>query len=305
MTKRRRIDHTPPETLKFTAQEVADFQAGIRRFASLLVVAGSEADLGMHVLLDRPVHIGRDPGIEMRLEDVGISRRHARIFRDEKRARYLVEDLGSTNGTRLNGVRLSRPHPLAEGDKISVGSTVIRFAYTDEVDVGFHEKLQRIVGLDDLTGLEAKRSFDAAYRIAVRSAVDTGRPLAVLMMDMDGLKPINDTYGHHMGAYAIREVGRLIAQAMGDIGRSCRFGGDEFMAYLPTTGREVACEIAEAIRLRVAEHRFEHEGIVVSPTLSIGVAVLPQDATAADDLTRRADEALYRAKAQGKNRVSV
>src|SRR5262249_58997603 len=99
MTKRRRLENTPPETIKFTAQEVADFQAGVKRFASLVVVAGSEADLGHHVLLDRAVVIGRDPAIETPLADVGISRKHARIFRDDKRARYVLDALGSTNRT--------------------------------------------------------------------------------------------------------------------------------------------------------------------------------------------------------------
>jgi diguanylate cyclase (GGDEF)-like protein len=305
MTKRRRLEHTPPETIKFTAQEVADFQAGVKRFASLVVVAGSEADLGHHVLLDREVVVGRDPAIEMPLADVGISRKHARIKRDEKRARYVVEDLGSTNGTRLNGVRLSKPHALTEGDKITLGATTLRFSYTDEVDVDFHQKLHQMVSTDDLTGLEAKRRFDASYQLAARSATEMKRPLAVLMMDMDGVKPINDTYGHHMGAYAIGEVGRLIDQEVSQAGRSCRFGGDEFMAFLPGSTRQAACALAERIRKRVEEHKFERDGIVVKPTISIGVAVLPDDAQSCEDLQRRADEALYRAKAQGKNRVSV
>src|SRR5262249_50697946 len=204
----------------------------IKRYASLIVVAGSEADLGHHVLLDSSATIGRDPQIEMPLQDVGISRKHARIFRDDRLQRYLVEDLGSTNGTRVGGARVTQPTPLGEGDKIVIGSTVLKFAYTDEVELDFHQKLQRLVSTDDLTGLEAKRRFDAAFKAAVRGAGYSGRPVAALMMDMDGLKPINDTYGHHMGAYAIAEVGRLIDQVVGAHGRSCRFGGDEFMAYL-------------------------------------------------------------------------
>ena len=305
MTKRRRLEHTPPETIKFTAQEVADFQAGVKRFASLVVVAGSEADLGHHVLLDHAVIVGRDPVIEMPLADVGISRKHARIFRDDKRARYVVEDLGSTNGTRLNGVRLSKPHPLTEGDKITLGATTLKFSYTDEVDVDFHKKLHHMVSTDDLTGLEAKRQFDSAYRQAVRSGLEAKRPLAVLMMDMDGVKPINDTYGHHMGAFAIGEVGRIIDQEVSQKGRSCRFGGDEFMAYLPGSTRHAGMTLAERIRKKVEQHKFEHDGIVVKPTISIGVAALPDDAQTAEDLQKRADEALYRAKAQGKNRVST
>src|SRR5262245_25374664 len=248
MTKRRRLENTPPETIKFSAKEVADFQAGIKRFASLVVVAGSEADLGHHVLLDQIVVIGRDPDIEMPLADVGISRKHARVYRDEKRARYVVEDLGSTNGTRLNGVRLSKPHVITEGDKITLGTTTLKFSFTDDVDVDFHQKLHKMVSTDDLTGLEAKRRFDASYRLAARAASETRRPLAVLMMDMDGVKPINDTYGHHMGAFAIAEVGRLIDEELRSLGRSCRFGGDEFMAYLPGSTRQAACAVAERIR---------------------------------------------------------
>jgi two-component system cell cycle response regulator len=77
------------------------------------------------------------------------------------------------------------------------------------------------------------------------------------------------------------------------------------MAYLPATSRDAACQLAERIRERIEAHPFQNEGIVLAPTLSIGVAVLPDDAGTAEDLERRADEALYRAKAQGKNRVSV
>jgi two-component system, cell cycle response regulator len=142
-------------------------------------------------------------------------------------------------------------------------------------------------------------------RLATQAATETRRPLALLMMDMDGVKAINDTHGHHMGAFAIAEVGRLIDQELSRIGRSCRFGGDEFMAFLPGASRKDGCAIAERIRKRVEEHHFEHDGIVVRPTISIGVAVLPDDAQTGEELAKRADEALYRAKAQGKNRVSV
>jgi diguanylate cyclase (GGDEF)-like protein len=304
MTRRRRAPHRPAETIKFNSQEVSDYAAGVRRFASLVVVGGSEADLGLHVLLDRPVVIGRDPTIELPLQDSGISRRHARVFRDEKLGRYLVEDLGSTNGTRLGGARVARPTPLDEGDKILIGSTVLKFALSDQVEVDFHETLQRMVATDELTGLEAKRRFDASLKIALDGATDSKRQLAVLMMDMDGVKPINDTYGHHMGAYAIGEVGRIIVEVLGDRGRSCRYGGDEFMAFLPGAGRKEARALAEQIRDRVAKHRFECEGIVVAPTLSIGIAVYPEDGREREELARRADQALYRAKAQGKNRVS-
>jgi diguanylate cyclase (GGDEF)-like protein len=256
-------------------------------------------------LLDRTVVVGRDPDIELPLADGGISRRHARIFRDEARGCYMVEDLGSTNGTRLNGGRLGKPHSLAEGDKVILGSTVLKFGYTDEVDADFHQKVLHMMGTDDLTGLEGKRRFAAAFQIAFRAARTARRPLAVLMMDMDGVKPINDTYGHQMGAFAIAEVGRLIDEVLGDHGRSCRYGGDEFMAFLPGAASEEACAHAERIRKRVEKHRFEREGVVLRPTLSLGVAEISDETTTPEELERQADQALYRAKAQGKNRVSL
>ncbi len=305
MTKRRKVHHTPANTIKFTAQEVADYQAGVRRFASLVVVGGSDADIGHHVLLTRPVSIGRDPEIEMPLQDAGISRKHARVYRDERLGRYMVEDLGSTNGTRLEGIKLTKPAPLGEGDKIFLGGTVLKFAYTDELEIDFHQKVEQIVGTDHLTGLEARHRFDASYGMAFRAALDSGRPLAVLMMDMDGVKPINDTYGHHVGAYAIAEVGKIIADVLQPHGRSCRYGGDEFMAYLPGVDKTAAHALGEQVRARVDKHPFVYEGTTLKPTLSVGVAALPEDVKTPEDLTRRADEALYRAKAKGKNRVSV
>jgi diguanylate cyclase (GGDEF)-like protein len=305
MTKRRHVERAPAATIKFSSQTVADYQAGIKRYASVLVVGGSEADLGQHVVLDREVLVGRAPESELPLHDTGISRRHARIFHEEEHGRYVIEDLGSTNGTRLCGVPLTTPTPLVEGDKIVLGSTVLKFSYSDEVEVGFHQTVQRLVATDSLTGLEVKRRFDALLGMALQAAEAGEQPLAVLMMDMDGLKPINDTHGHHMGGYAIAQVAKLIEEELGEEGRSCRYGGDEFMAFLPATDRSAAQRVAERIRQRVEKHHFEQDGIVVSPTLSIGVAAFPDDGVGADELGRRADEALYRAKGQGKNRVSV
>lgn len=289
--------------MKFSAQELAAWRPG-RRDASLIVIQGNEADLGMHCMLDCPVTLGRDLDVELPLRDIGISRRHAMVERDVV-GRYVVSDLGSTNGTRLNGQPLAAPTPLSEGDKVIVGTTVLRFTFGDEADAHFHDQLARVISTDHLTGLIAKRRYDAEYHLAVASARQTGRPIAVLMMDMDGVKAINDAHGHHMGSFSIAETGHLIGETIGAEGCSSRYGGDEFAACLPGYSRTAGIETADRVRLAVMNHRFEKDGVVIRPTISIGVSAFPDDGDDPELLQRRADEALYRAKAAGRNRVAT
>src|SRR5262249_29026756 len=161
------------------------------RFAMLLVVQGAEVDLGTQVPCDEPVTIGRDADIELPLRDGSISRRHCRVERGADGS-YVLADLGSTNGTRLNGSRVQAPTPLSDGDKIYLGATIVKFGYADELDAQYHARLETMAATDALTGLLSSRKFDAAFAHAVADARETGAPLAVLVMDMDGLKQIND-----------------------------------------------------------------------------------------------------------------
>jgi diguanylate cyclase (GGDEF)-like protein len=274
------------------------------RFAMLLVVQGAEVDLGTQVLCDRPVHLGRDADVELPLRDGSISRRHCMVEQDGAGG-YRLADLGSTNGTRLNGVRIREPTVLAEGDKIFLGATVVKFGYADELDARFHARLETLAATDALTGLLSNRKFDSAFAHAVADAVAAGAPLAVLVMDMDGLKQVNDAHGHQMGAYTLSQVAQILAPRFAGRGQVCRFGGDEFAGFVPGLDRAGALALAEEIRAAVASFPFEREGVSVSPTMSIGVATLPEDGASADLLFGSADQALYRAKAGGRNRVST
>ena len=162
MSKRRAA-----ETIKFSAEEVQDLTRTAQRFAALLVVQGAEVDLGTHVVCDRPVTMGRDTGLELALRDGSISRRHCQIERDDDTGRYLLRDLGSTNGTRVNGTRVEAVVPLAEGDKIFLGSTVVRFSYADGLDVQYQAKLEELVTTDALTG--RSRRCSRSPRRAIRA----------------------------------------------------------------------------------------------------------------------------------------
>jgi diguanylate cyclase (GGDEF)-like protein len=299
--RRRRTQGS--ETIKLNVEEVRDNIARAqRKQAALVVLQGSESDIGTHVILDKPVTLGRDPLVELPLQDEGISRRHCRVVVEE--GRYYLEDLNSTNGTLLNGDRLEERRVLNAGDRIYLGACVVKFTDSDALEVGYHAQLDALVGYDDLTGLIAKRRFDAAYVRALDAARTLKRPLTVLMLDMDGLKMINDTYGHPVGAYTIAEVGKIIGAVIsGAEGAACRFGGDEFAAFLPGVPKSDGTTLGEAIRTRINTHKFEKDGVLLRPTISIGVAAFPDDAKMAEVLLRKADEALYRAKKTGRDRV--
>jgi two-component system, cell cycle response regulator len=288
-------------TMRIEARNSApDHRPGTRAFLSVI---RSRADIGVHVFIDGPTTLGRDPLCKVPLHDFGVSRQHARITPDEN-GDYILEDLRSTNGTRVDGIPITVPRILKDGEKIFIGDTVLRFALADEMEIDFHSEVATLVSTDPLTGLPSKRRFDQAMEFALQDARHAGSSLALLMMDMDGVKQINDTHGHLFGAHVIGETGKLIAQVLGTNGRACRFGGDEFSAFLPGYDLAAACQISERIRSVVETAGMEKDGIPLRPTISIGVACYPDAGDELLELVAMADKALYRAKEQGKNRVA-
>lgn len=293
-----------PDTVENQTIPVPEARGG--KHATLVVVQGSEADLGAHARVDRRVVIGRDPLVELPLSDARASKQHAAVELVEgfMSSRYEIRDLGSTNGTLVNGKPVKSSRKLKDGDKITVAGTVLRFTIADEVEAAFQAQVESMLSTDSLTGLLAPRRFDAALDEAVRSARTKGSRLALVVFDLDDLKQINDKHGHAMGAATIAQVGALIAEVVGPRGTATRFGGDEFVVFLPGFSEEMATALADELRARVGAHRFERDQKVVKPTISAGVAVFPDKADSAKALFDAADRALYRAKAKGKNRVA-
>jgi diguanylate cyclase (GGDEF)-like protein len=269
---------------------------------SLLVVGGP--DLGKRVRLERSTEVGRDPAALFPLADESVSWRHFRI-EDRGAGEWALVDLGSTNGTIVNGARTSEV-ALKPGDRIFVGNTIVEFQEQDAIQEGYSAELERLLSVDELSGLWVKRRFDAQLARTVAAVhAGTAQVLTVIVMDLDGVKPINDTHGHHMGAFVIGEAGHVIGAALGARGFATRFGGDEFAAALPGVAKDEAVAIAEHLRVAVNEHVYENGGVRVQPGMSCGVASLPGDAEDAAGVFRAADEAMYRAKRAGKNRVST
>ena len=300
MPKRRKETRKGAETLKVPALSALMGQ----RVGSLVVVQGAEADLGRHVAVDATVTIGRDEEVELPLRDGSISRRHCRVERDGDG--YVLIDLGSTNGTMVNAHRVVGRYPLAPGDKIFLGVTVVGFGMSDALDRDYQTKLAEMVTTDPLSGMWVRRQYDASFSEYASRAETEERTLAVLVMDLDGLKKINDTHGHDLGSFAIAEVAAVIRAVLEPRGAiTCRYGGDEFVAAFVDMDLEEACAIAEELRSRVASLRLVQHGIELGITLSIGVAAYPESVDDPAELFSAADQALLRAKREGKDRVAL
>ncbi len=290
------------ETLKL--DEANGVQDQLRRavrakFRPALIVMSGER-VGVRATVQGNVSVGRDVDSVLVLPDQGVSSRHAIV--QDRGDSFVLVDLESTNGTFVNGQKVSEAE-LRNGDKLTFGTTIVRFEVQDEADRAYSEMIEELVHIDDLTGLYLRRRFDAELTARVSGALATSEPLALLAMDLDGVKVINDTHGHLFGARTIAECGKLIGRMIAGKGFATRFGGDEFVAALPGYGPAEGYGFAQDICSAICSQPIRHEGVLLNPGISIGVATLPDDAADAVDLFRRADEALYLAKRTGKRRV--
>jgi diguanylate cyclase (GGDEF)-like protein len=192
-------------------------------------------------------------------------------------------------------------------------SAIIRGQKAAGIVVAFHDiterkkfvlELERQAQIDALTGLNNRRYF---YELAEQEIVRTrryGKPLAIMMVDVDHFKAINDTYGHHSGDTVLQQLGVICRQTMREIDIIGRIGGEEFSILLPEANGMHAREAAERLREAVAATVVQLEPEVsISFTVSIGVAALVATDSGVAAMLKRADEALYQAKYSGRNRV--
>jgi two-component system cell cycle response regulator len=289
-----------------------DRDAARRDIKPSLVFLSGEL-IAVPIPLDREeVILGRALEADVRINDTQVSRQHAKIIASQDAAtsvsEYILNDLDSRNGTFLNGRRIRR-EKLENGDKITIGETILRFDLLDAIDREYQRQIHRLISHDDLTGLLSSRSFFSELRREAGRAKVEGRPFCVLMMDGDNFKGVNDTYGHMTGSKTIEEIGLSIMTNLRSGDAAARFGGDEFAAFLLDADLAQALIAAERIRSSVENYPFSivKQGTKGSHsiTVSIGVAAFPTDSSDPIELVEMADSALYRSKREGRNRVSA
>jgi diguanylate cyclase (GGDEF)-like protein len=249
--------------------------------------------------------IGRSPGADLALADDEVSRTHARITLRAAvgGSELILEDLGSTNGTFLNGIAVTAPVRMAPGDRISLGNHVLKLVAMDTLERSFYEVLLDQSTRDTLTGLNNRRStleelqnrFDLSRRHL--------RPLAIIMCDLDHFKRINDSLGHRAGDQVLEEFGKRVRSTLRATDLAGRIGGEEFLLILPETEMEGALLLAERLRSATGGATFDVTPKPIQVTCSLGVARMAPYDRDGGALLGRADAALYGAKRRGRDQV--
>jgi two-component system cell cycle response regulator len=160
---------------------------------------------------------------------------------------------------------------------------------------------------DGLTGLHNRRYLERHLGTLVQQAVARNRPLSVLVLDIDHFKAINDSGGHAAGDDVLREFSRRVRKAVRGIDLACRLGGEEFVVAMPDTDAALALLVGERIRQKIGGEPFhvDDAGRTFKVTVSIGIASLSSAEDTPQGLLKRADDALYRAKREGRDRVAA
>jgi diguanylate cyclase (GGDEF)-like protein len=263
-----------------------------------LVVVGGSA-IGARFDLGDAATLGREPDSDIYLPEPSISRRHCHIFR--KRGSYWVTDLGATNPTLINGMQVSAS-PLLEGDLLTAGDLVLKLLGPRSPENALVAALRDQATKDGLTHLANRRHFHSVFERAFDTSDDRSR-LALIVLDVDHFKHINDRFGHPVGDRVLTAVGQTVRAGLRKHDLPGRIGGEEFAVLLPDTAADKAVEIAERLRIALEQLTLSDNGTPIPVTASFGVALGADSDDATDKIYARADASLYEAKRSGRNKV--
>jgi diguanylate cyclase (GGDEF)-like protein len=169
-----------------------------------------------------------------------------------------------------------------------------------------YEQIKRLTVIDELTGVFNRRKFDIDLKDRLNEAIRYVKSLSLLMIDIDYFKKYNDYHGHQMGDMILKKIGGIFIENKRSTDRIYRYGGEEFSVICSETNKENARIFAERLREVIDQGKFEGEEKIRpggNLTISVGVSNFPFDATKIDHIIKYADDALYKAKAEGRNRV--
>jgi len=195
--------------------------------------------------------------------------------------------------------------PFAAADEDALGTLVGQASIAVD-NVQLHREAQRLSTTDPLTGLWNFRYLSMSLAREIERSIRFERPLAVLMLDLDHFKAVNDTYGHHRGDTVLRELALRVQEQIREVDTFARYGGEEFVVVLPETAVEGAGLLAERICAGVRREPFRYENEdPLHVTVSVGVAAFPDHGSSPATLMRAADKALYVAKGEGRDRWHI
>jgi diguanylate cyclase (GGDEF)-like protein len=298
------VSGTTERTLRLQSDPAArlrtEFAAAPPPAACLVLIYGGE--LGRRYEIEGPLTIGRDPGSNaIVLESPDVSRQHALVTPRERG--WAICDLGSTNGTQVNDAPACGEQPLASGDLVRIGGSIFKYIAGGNVESMFYDEIYRMMIFDGLTRVHNRRYFDEFLSREMSRARRYQRPLSLALLDVDHFKRVNDEHGHLAGDEVLRQIAARVQPLMRHEQLLARYGGEEFALVIPEVHGPNAWLFCERICRAVAQQPFTAGASAELPvTVSIGAADFHTGMTA-EAFLQAADEALYRAKQDGRNRV--
>lgn len=295
-----RPKHRFPSSAASTVVAMPAARVGAPERAYLVILAGPQ--MGEMVKLEpgKPIVVGREEGVGLLLMDDGVSRQHARLTMVGDAV--LLTDLGSRNGTFVNGSKVAE-HRLADGDKIQIGvATTIKFTFTDNLEEEYQRRLLEAALRDPLTGVYNRRHFDERMQAEFAAARRHGTPLSLLVIDVDHFKQINDRFTHAVGDQVLRLIATILQANTRSSDIVARYGGEEFAIVSTEIPPTEALALAERIRERIERYPWNEIDPDLRVTISVGLDSNTSRETVGSMLAA-ADERLYEAKRAGRNRV--
>lgn len=282
-------------------------------YFKLVVIEGN--DFGCIFPLDKlETVVGRkskegdiDTKVDVELDEATASRRHVMFTKkqigNESNFYVTVKDLESKNGTLVNDQPITKEAELGDGDKIKLGNTIIKLEIADRPGFSYHERLYSQVTKDALTGLWNHSHFKQELEKMVSIGVKRNEHFALLLMELDFLSMINETYGRDIADKILRTLGQRIAGELNDYEITARWSGTQFITLLPDSELKGALNTAERLRRTVESIDYTPIGCSQRVTMSIGVSTFPNSGKTSAEMIKQVEDALYQAKQNGHNRV--
>ena len=275
----------------------------------LLVLDGEQIPKRTYDISRRTMIIGRAAQLEADLDvfvpSDALSRKHAEISQT-KDGSYVLRDLGSTNGTQVNGEKLSAPITLKDSDLITFGKKVtMKFMSAENAEIQYYSKLLDMANRDGMLGIYNKKYLLEFMQSEFVRSRRSNRDFSLIVLDLDFFKKVNDQHGHDAGDLVLKETARVVTKCARQ-GEDVfgRYGGEEFLILLPKTAVSLARDVAERIRHTIETNAYDYQTINIPITASLGVASRTIDDQDVMAIFKRADAALYESKRNGRNRVS-
>jgi diguanylate cyclase (GGDEF)-like protein len=253
--------------------------------------------------------IGRSSDCQLRIDDPTVSGKHARIF--EKNGIFYIEDLDSTNGTFLDHNRMTASCELTGGEMVNFGNVLVKFLLHGSAEHDYHHQLYDSVYRDSLTEVQNRRFLDENLKEILQVHAQTDAKFSLMILDIDHFKKVNDVHGHLIGDRILKDSCRLLEKLLREEDILVRYGGEEFVILMPYTGPRYATTTANRLLSMYREFDFQKDQLgPKNVTFSAGVSFIDYATTGyedsnADSILLAADNALYKAKNEGRNRVNA